>query len=84
MRGLKVTQENLTNQQGVVKSEVRVNVLNRPYGGWPWLTVPQLANGTGTTPTTSTVTSRTSTPPRSRTSSSSSRRTTHPTTLPWW
>jgi predicted Zn-dependent peptidase len=23
---------------------VRVNVLNRPYGGWPWLTVPQLAN----------------------------------------
>jgi len=44
MRGLKVTQENLVNQQGVVKSEVRVNVLNRPYGGWPWLTVPQLAN----------------------------------------
>ena len=44
MRGLKVTQENLSNQQGVVKSEVRVNVLNRPYGGWPWLTVPQLAN----------------------------------------
>jgi zinc protease len=44
MRGLKVTQENLTNQQGVVKSEVRVNVLNRPYGGWPWLTLPQLAN----------------------------------------
>jgi len=44
MRGLKVTQENLTNQQGVVKNEVRVNVLNRPYGGWPWLTVPQLAN----------------------------------------
>jgi predicted Zn-dependent peptidase len=44
MRGLKVTQENLTNQQGVVKSEVRVNVLNRPYGGWPWLTAPQLAN----------------------------------------
>jgi len=44
MRGLKVTQENLTNQQGVVKSEVRVNVINRPYGGWPWVTVPQLAN----------------------------------------
>jgi len=44
MRGLKVTQDNLTNQQGVVKSEVRVNVLNRPYGGWPWLPVPQLAN----------------------------------------
>src|SRR5689334_19005244 len=44
MKGLKITQENLTNQQGVVKSEVRVNVLNRPYGGWPWLTVPQLVN----------------------------------------
>src|SRR5665213_541160 len=27
MRGLAITQENLTNQQGVVKSEVRVNVL---------------------------------------------------------
>ena len=35
MRGLAVTQDNLTNQQGVVKSEVRVNVLNRPYGGFP-------------------------------------------------
>ncbi|HKE45515.1 MAG TPA: insulinase family protein, partial [Steroidobacteraceae bacterium] len=44
MRGLAVTQENLTNQQGVVKSEVRVNVLNRPYGGFPWLDMPQYAN----------------------------------------
>jgi predicted Zn-dependent peptidase len=44
MRGLAVTQDNLTNQQGVVKSEVRVNVLNRPYGGFPWLDVPQHAN----------------------------------------
>ena len=44
MRSLKVTQENLVNQQGVVKSEVRVNVLNRPYGGWPWVIVPQAAN----------------------------------------
>src|ERR1700693_6019439 len=34
----------LTNQQGVVKSEVRVNVLNRPYGGFPWLDMPQYAN----------------------------------------
>ncbi|MDQ2869503.1 MAG: insulinase family protein, partial [Acidobacteriota bacterium] len=44
MRGLAITGENLTNQQGVVKSEVRVNVLNRPYGGFPWLDMPQYAN----------------------------------------
>ena len=44
MRGLAVTQENLTNQQGVVKNEVRVNVLNQPYGGFPWLDMPQYAN----------------------------------------
>ena len=44
MRSLAVTQENLTNQQGVVKSEVRVNVLNTPYGGFPWLDMPQYAN----------------------------------------
>src|ERR1700760_4672209 len=44
MRGLAVTQDNLTNQQGVVKSEVRVNVLNQAYGGFPWLDMPQHAN----------------------------------------
>jgi predicted Zn-dependent peptidase len=44
MKGLNITQDNLTNQQGVVKSEVRVNVLNRPYGGFPWLDMPQYAN----------------------------------------
>lgn len=44
MKGLAITQENLTNQQGVVKNEVKVNVLNRPYGGFPWLTMPQYAN----------------------------------------
>ncbi len=44
MRGLAITQENLTNQQGVVKNEVKVNVLNRPYGGFPWLDMPQYAN----------------------------------------
>src|SRR5512145_2205573 len=44
MRGLKITQENLTNQQGVVKNEVKVNVLNQPYGGFPWLDLPQYAN----------------------------------------
>ena len=44
MWGLKITQDNLTNQQGVVKNEVKVNVLNQPYGGFPWLDLPQLAN----------------------------------------
>jgi predicted Zn-dependent peptidase len=44
MKGLAITQENLTNQQGVVSNEVKVNVLNRPYGGFPWLDMPQLAN----------------------------------------
>jgi zinc protease len=41
---VEITQENLTNQQGVVKNEVLVNVLNQPYGGFPWLDTPQAAN----------------------------------------
>jgi predicted Zn-dependent peptidase len=44
MRSLDITQENLVNQQGVVKEEVKVNVLNQPYGGFPWLPLPQYAN----------------------------------------
>jgi predicted Zn-dependent peptidase len=44
MRGLDISQDNLTNQQGVVKNEVKVNVLNQPYGGFPWLDMPQYAN----------------------------------------
>jgi len=44
MRGLSITDENLLNQQGVVKNEVKVNVLNQPYGGFPWLYLPQYAN----------------------------------------
>ncbi|HEX6134463.1 MAG TPA: pitrilysin family protein [Longimicrobiales bacterium] len=44
MKGLAITQENLTNQQGVVTNEVKVNVLNQPYGGFPWLDLPQHAN----------------------------------------
>jgi len=39
-----VNQDNLKNQQGVVGNEVKVNVLNRPYGGFPWLDMPQYAN----------------------------------------
>ena len=44
MKGLAITQDNLVNQQGVVKNEVKVNVLNQPYGGFPWLYMPQYAN----------------------------------------
>jgi zinc protease len=44
MKGLAITQDNLTNQQGVVKNEIRGNVLNAPYGAFPWLDVPQYAN----------------------------------------
>jgi predicted Zn-dependent peptidase len=43
MKGLAITQDNLTNQQSVVKNEVKVNVLNQPYGGFPWLDMPQYA-----------------------------------------
>jgi predicted Zn-dependent peptidase len=40
MRGPRLTEENLRNQVDVVKEEIRVNVLNRPYGGFPWLNLP--------------------------------------------
>jgi zinc protease len=36
----RITDENLANQIAVVKEEIRVNVLNRPYGGFPWLELP--------------------------------------------
>src|SRR3984893_5832605 len=43
MRALKVDDENLRNQRDVVKEEVRVNVMNQPYGGIPWLDLPPVA-----------------------------------------
>jgi predicted Zn-dependent peptidase len=43
MRGLDITGENLKNQQGVVGNEVKVNVLNQPYGGFPWIDLPMAA-----------------------------------------
>jgi predicted Zn-dependent peptidase len=36
----RITEENLANQLDVVKNEIRVNVLNRPYGGFPWIYLP--------------------------------------------
>jgi zinc protease len=38
-----ITEENLRNQIDVVKEEIRVNVLNRPYGAFPWLQLPGIA-----------------------------------------
>src|SRR5271156_3637171 len=43
MRALKVDDENLKNQRDVVKEEVRVNVMNQPNGGFPWLDMPPVA-----------------------------------------
>ncbi len=40
MRSPRITTENLANQISVVKEEIRVNVLNQPYGGFPWLSLP--------------------------------------------
>lgn len=44
MRGLALSPSSLQNQKDVVKNEVRVNILNQPYGGFPWLSLPQVAN----------------------------------------
>lgn len=44
MKGLAITDENLKNQQDVVINEVKNAVLNQPYGGFPWLWMPQYAN----------------------------------------
>ncbi len=43
MRGLDINQDNLVNQQGVVGNEVKVNVLNQPYGSFPWIDLPMAA-----------------------------------------
>ena len=43
MRGLDINGENLKNQQGVVGNEVKVNVLNQPYGTFPWIDLPMAA-----------------------------------------
>ena len=44
MKGLAINAANLKNQQDVVKNEVRVNVLNQPYGTFPWIDLPMTAN----------------------------------------
>ncbi len=42
MAGIRLEEESLRNQVDVVKEEVRLNVLNRPYGGFPWLYLPMV------------------------------------------
>lgn len=44
MKGLAIDPANLQNQKDVVKNEVRVNVLNQPYGTFPWIDLPMTAN----------------------------------------
>jgi zinc protease len=46
MRSSRITQENLENQIAVVTEEIQVNVLNRPYGGFPWILLPPVAYDT--------------------------------------
>jgi zinc protease len=44
MKGLAIDTANVNNQRDVVKNEVRVNVINQPYGGFPWIDLPMHAN----------------------------------------
>ncbi len=43
MGALAVSEENLHNQIAVVEEEIKVNVLNQPYGGFPWIVLPEVA-----------------------------------------
>ena len=80
MRGLQITQENLKNQQEVVKNEVKVNVLNQPYGGFPWIDLPMAANTNWYNAHNFYGDLEHLDARRSRTSAPSSRRSTRPTT----
>ncbi len=42
MRAVRLSEETMANQIAVVKEEIRVNVLNRPYGGFPWIKLPEV------------------------------------------
>ncbi|MEV6583657.1 pitrilysin family protein [Streptomyces sp. NPDC051582] len=46
MHALLITEENLCNQRAVVKEEIRLNILNRAYGGFPWIPLPALLYNT--------------------------------------
>ncbi|MBA0053548.1 insulinase family protein [Streptomyces sp. AJS327] len=46
MRAPRLTEENLRTQVEVVKEEIRLNVMNKPYGGFPWTVLPGLLYST--------------------------------------
>jgi zinc protease len=46
MKGLDFTEENFRNQKDVVEEEVRLNVLNQPYGGFYWIDLQRKAYDT--------------------------------------
>lgn len=43
MNSIVLSESNIENQKDVVKNEVKVAVQNAPYGGFPWLDMPQYA-----------------------------------------
>jgi predicted Zn-dependent peptidase len=43
MGSLALNGENLRNQVDVVEEEINVNILNQPYGGFPWISLPACA-----------------------------------------
>ena len=42
LRAPTLSEDNLRNQVDVVKEEIRLNVHNRPYGGFPWILLPSV------------------------------------------
>lgn len=42
MRAVRLSEETLRNQVDVVKDEIKLNILNAPYGGFDWLFHPQV------------------------------------------
>lgn len=42
MARLSITQDNLATQREVVKQEIRLQVQGKPYGGFPWTTLPSV------------------------------------------
>lgn len=42
MRAVRLSEETLRNQVDVVKDEIKLNILNAPYGGFDWLYLPQV------------------------------------------
>ncbi|GAB3969719.1 hypothetical protein GCM10027615_24450 [Plantactinospora veratri] len=83
MRGPRLTEENLRNQVDVVKEEIRVNVLNRPYGGFPGCGCRRSCSTRSPTRTTGTAPSTTWKAPASPTRPTSSTGTT-PAATPYW